>query len=348
MADPVLAFSIRGWQALSVYGDKRGLASAWAAADNANAHLPLGNRPLVVPDFDVREALGKKGTRSFDRHTGLFVASVGDALAEAALQPDDRMTAGIINGTATGSLSSIQDFLLDTWRLEKPYFVNPAHMPNTVINCAAGQCAIWHGIKGPNATVSAGAQSFAASVRLARRWATLGYASRFVVGAVEEVAPAVQALREVYARRYPQAEPLAEAAAAFVLEAVDPASASPDEDLVLAAEAGTAPDLSGRSVLESARQLLMKCGVKESEVARVSAKSRRGAAGHAAELAVSEAFGRSMASAGEVFGNTYSASGAMQLVLLLGLLRPGEHGLAVSASGNRSYSVLLLRKGGRT
>jgi hypothetical protein len=92
----------------------------------------------------------------------------------------------------------------------------------------------------------------------------------------------------------------------------------------------------------------MKCGVKESEVARVSAKSKRGAAGHAAEIAVSEAFGRSMVSAGEVFGNTYSASGALQLVLLLGLLRPGEHGLAVSASGNRSYSVLLLRKGGRT
>lgn len=345
MTSPASALKILGSGVLSLYGDKTCLAPALRTAIKSEVSSATTDRSLVVPDFDVREVLGKKGTRSFDRHTGLFVANAASALAEAGLSQEEIAATGIINGTATGSLSSIQDFLLDTWRLEKPYFVNPAHMPNTVINVAAGQCAIWHGMKGPNATISAGAQSFHASVRLACRWARLGYASHFLVGAVEEVTSTIQDLRTIYARQHSHAPPLCEAAAAFVVEAVDPLQASLDEDLILGVEAGTSFSDTAGAVLRAAQRLLSGSRLEDSDIAWVAPKSGDGAAGRKAEQAMCRAFARATASATDVFGNTYSASGALQLIMLLGVLRPGQYGLAVSASGNGSYAVMLLRKG---
>lgn len=346
-----IALRVCGWELLNPYGDKR----AWQEARATNVTLrnrldsAFGDKAhtLTVPDFDVRVALGMKGTRTFDRHTGLFVKSAGLALAEAALDAEVLRDAAIINGTAAGSLSSILDFLLDTYRNEKPYFVNPGHMPNTVINCAAGQCAIWHGIKGANATVSAGAQSFFAAARLAARWARQGYTRHFVIGAVEEITPIVS---EVFARyrartRFPV--PLAEGAATFVCEATTLEHANGNDNLLLATRLATAvPGELEASLRRLIRQTLDEANLDAADIALLCGKSPYLTSCGRIEAAVaSKLCHQCVVPVTEYFGHGNSVSGAMQIALLLDKLPSGAHGLAISASRNGSLACCLVRKG---
>lgn len=347
-----VVLKVTGWELLSPFGDKAALCRA---LDDSPGAVPArrfagateeGEHTHVVPDFDVREQLGKKGTRAFDRHTGLFVKAASNALAESGLAGDALASSAVINGTAAGSLSSILDFLLDTYRNERPYFVNPAHMPNTVLNCAGSQCAIWHGIKGPNATVSAGAQSFFAALRMAGQWAKLGYAGQFLVGAVEEITPISADLIDSYRHRTGYLGCFAEGGAVFVCEARDRTACGEDDDLVLATQMGTDIGATGgfeRMVLA----MLRRAGVEPGQVAHVVTKSPKWTSSAATEAAVVRKLGGSHGNAYDVFGHGYSVSGAMQLALLLRTLRQGEHGVALSASRNGSIGATLVRKGNR-
>lgn len=341
---PVLR--IHAWDMLSGFGGKSDFLQAWSSSED-----PVGTRSIRtsarrIADFDVREALGKKGTRNFDRHTGLFVKTACNALEESGLKGGVLRAAAIINGTATGSLSSIQDFLLDTYRLEKPYFVNPAHMPNTVINCAAGQCAIWLDIKGPNATLSAGAQSFHAGLRLALRWARKGYARHFIVGAVEEITDITAKLGEIYGRETGREITIAEGVAVFVLEVVKLVDAESTDDLVLATRMSTAlPGDTTAALGRLTRAILADLALPDEAIRIVATKSAAGTTGRVAEAAVADDLGAEAANATDVFGNCFSVSGAMQLALLLSALPPGGIGLAVSASRNGSLACTAVRKG---
>src|SRR5699024_7600310 len=64
--------------------------------------------------------------------------------------------AGLVLGTHTGSAQSIMDFTRESLVSAKPFYVDPSLFPNTVMNCAAGQSAIWHQLKGPNTTIAGG------------------------------------------------------------------------------------------------------------------------------------------------------------------------------------------------
>ncbi|GAA3299015.1 hypothetical protein GCM10020295_36110 [Streptomyces cinereospinus] len=92
-----------------------------------------------------------------DRVTALAVTAVGglvEAVAEElAARPEQT---ALVLGTGSGSVQSIMDFTRDSLSGERPYHVEPARFPNTVMNRAAGQSAIWHRIKGPNTTVAGG------------------------------------------------------------------------------------------------------------------------------------------------------------------------------------------------
>ncbi|GAA4432982.1 beta-ketoacyl synthase N-terminal-like domain-containing protein [Actinokineospora soli] len=146
----------------------------------------------LVPDFTAKDALGKKGTRSMDRATGLAVATVGRMLDD---QPAGRETAtgdhaALVLGTTTGSAQSMMDFTRDSLTGEKPFFVDPSRFPNTVMNCAAGQCAIWHQLRGPNATVAGGRVAGLHALNYGRRLLLTGRAATALCGAVEEYSAA--------------------------------------------------------------------------------------------------------------------------------------------------------------
>jgi 3-oxoacyl-[acyl-carrier-protein] synthase II len=186
MSNPV----ITAWSAVSAYGIGR---TAFAdgvrtgrAADGTAGEVP-DTVAHLVPGFTPAAALGKKGTRSMDRVTGLAVAVVGDLLGGKQEHGED---IGLVLGTTTGSAQSIMDFTRDSLTGDKPYFVDPARFPNTVMNCAAGQCAIWYGLRGPNATVAGGRTSVLYALTYARRLLDAGRAGTVLCGAAEEYSPA--------------------------------------------------------------------------------------------------------------------------------------------------------------
>lgn len=330
------ALRIAGWDVMSVFGDTG--ETAQAIVSRTPLPDPEANMRLV-PQFDVRERLGPKGTRNYDRHTGLLAYCVGNVVNGAWADSETRDDIAFINGTSAGSVTSILDFMLDTWRHDRPYLVNPAHMPNTVLNCAAGQCAIRYGLRGPNATVSAGGQSFYAGLKMAHRWAGRGYARRFLVGAVEEMSECLDKL--VQAGDLRTRGGFSEGVGVVALED----GAFPSDAAVLGVVLGT--DMSSRPDMQPlVGKLLDDAGVPHSAIHTLCMESAAGSGGHAAESDVAQRFpdARRIELAAHM-GNTLSTAGALQMTALLSTLPAGAIGLMISASATGSMACALVRQG---
>jgi len=176
---------ITAWSAVSPYGlDATSFAAAVRArrpamrwADPAG---PPGTVASLVPGFDQRALLGRKGTKGMDRVTGLAITAVG-ALGGA----HNRDTA-LVLGTTGGSVRSAMNLTRASLTAERPYDVDPATIPSVVMNCAAGHCAIWHGITGPNTTIAGGRAAGLLCLAYARRLLRAGRASTVLCGAAEE------------------------------------------------------------------------------------------------------------------------------------------------------------------
>ena len=184
---------ITGWSAISPFG-----YGADAFREGVRTGVPAASAPgtpgRTVPDFDGRAVLGKKGTRSMDRVTALSVAAVGELVnaedtADAPGGGSGRPAPGLVLGT-TGSVQSTMDFTRSSLDGERPFYVDPARFPNTVMNCAAGQCAIWHGLKGPNATIAGGRAAGLLALNYARRLHAAGRAGTLFCGGAEELTDA--------------------------------------------------------------------------------------------------------------------------------------------------------------
>ncbi|GAB3484193.1 beta-ketoacyl synthase N-terminal-like domain-containing protein [Amycolatopsis cihanbeyliensis] len=186
---------ISNWSAVSPFGFGReayveGLCSGRDAVTDLDAEqwqVPVG-RAGLVPGFDLRKVLGKKGTRSMDRVTGLAVATVGGLLNDVdgnrLIETGERT--GLVLGTTTGSAQSMMDFTRDSLTADKPFYVDPARMPNAVMNCAAGQCAIWHQLKGPNTTIAGGRTAGLFALKYAGRLLATGRAGEVLCAGAEE------------------------------------------------------------------------------------------------------------------------------------------------------------------
>ncbi|MFF0718315.1 beta-ketoacyl synthase N-terminal-like domain-containing protein [Micromonospora sp. NPDC003816] len=227
---------ITGWSAVSPAGVGRAaLAERLAAVTpGVPAGVPapggpvdvtaLTDEPLPTPtghalvDFDVRSHLGRKGTSFYDRATALSVVACGDALRDAGVEVDDtnRARLGLVLGTSLGSFRSTSDYTRETLVQAKPYLVNPVLFPNTVMNCAAGQSAIRHGLRGVNATVATGPLAFLDALRYGSNAIARGYVDAMLVGAVEEFSPH-RAWTTWLTGRPGQPVPTGEAAVVFVL-----------------------------------------------------------------------------------------------------------------------------------
>ena len=179
---------ITAWSAVSPYGmDARSFAAAVLArrpaARWADPAGPPGTAASLVPGFDQREVLGRKGTKGMDRVTGLAIAAVG------ALRPtghNDKRDTALVLGTTSGSVRSAMNFTRASLTAERPFDVDPAVIPSVVMNCAAGHCAIWHGITGPNTTIAGGRAAGLLGLAYARRLLRARRASTVLCGAAEE------------------------------------------------------------------------------------------------------------------------------------------------------------------
>ncbi|MFF0433530.1 beta-ketoacyl synthase N-terminal-like domain-containing protein [Streptomyces sp. NPDC004327] len=342
------------------------------------AQLPLGEAQddglpgevRVVPDFRIADHVGRKGTRHLDRTTALGLAAVAVLRAgsadpvdtvpvDAAANDPEWTTTGVVVGSTSGSVRSSSEFARDTHVQERPYLVNAAAFPNTVMNSVTGQMAIWHGLRGINATLSGGTTASLNAFRYARNALARGHAERLVVGGVEELCPqtawgwhatggltagtpvgegcAVFAVRDAEAARAAGAPVLAELLAcetAFVPEGTRPGPAGALADCIGRAleRSGVAADdvtlvslgATGLTALEEVEQRAVRKALGDRDVPAVRVK--------------------------DVTGEAYSADGALQLAAVLARWQDeqapsGRIALVTSVGHDGNVACLVVRDG---
>lgn len=228
MADPAVGAVITAWSAISPFGfgraafaagvrnggakdratagaeggdraaDVRGGAEGEDRAADVRGGAGGGDRVREVPGFVIEEALGKKGTFGMDRASALAVATVarllggddddGDGDGDGGVRPD--ADTAVVLGTTSGSNQTQVDFATASLTRRKPYFVEPAMMPFGLMNSAAAQCALWHGLTGANTTLADGPVSGLSTLAYGARLLAAGRASGVICGGVEELTPA--------------------------------------------------------------------------------------------------------------------------------------------------------------
>lgn len=185
---------ITAWSAVSPFGlGREAFAAGVAEGSSAVTRSPRwpvpGQRVAPVPGFVVEEVLGRKGTRSMDRVSALAAAAAGELLGTGG-RHRDRATgerAALVLGTTAGSSTSMMDITRDTHTRAKPFHIDTPRIPNAIMNSSAAQCAIRHGLKGPNTTVAGGRAAGLFALRYALRLLRSGRARTVLCGGAEEL-----------------------------------------------------------------------------------------------------------------------------------------------------------------
>ena len=146
-----------------------------------------------IRDFDAAAYLGaERNVRPLDRLSRLVAAAAGRALAGAGWTPADLAgrpeghEVGLVLGTMFCGLRTIAEF--DRRNLTRgPSYASPLDFANTVINAAAGQTAIWHGLTGVNSTVAGGAASGLQAIAQGAELIRSGRADAVLAGGADEL-----------------------------------------------------------------------------------------------------------------------------------------------------------------
>ena len=143
-----------------------------------------------ISNFDPKAILGPKGLRNLDRTTLLALCASKLALEDAKLPhpvpEEDTDIYGVSLGSTMGSVWSISEFDKEALR-GGPRAVNPAHFPNTVINSPASQISIKFNIQGFNSTISTGFCSSIDAIYYAINMMSLYEYEVVLTGGVEEL-----------------------------------------------------------------------------------------------------------------------------------------------------------------
>ncbi|MGW1402641.1 beta-ketoacyl synthase N-terminal-like domain-containing protein [Streptomyces sp. NPDC002405] len=354
---------ITAWSAVSPFGMGRAAfvegmhegAETAVRIDREQWQVP-DERARLVPGFSPRAALGRKGTRSMDRVTGLAVSAVGALLDDAERNREvatgDR--GAVVLGTTTGSAQSMMDFTRDSLTGEQPYFVDPAQMPNTVMNCAAGQCAIRHRIKGPNATIAGGRLAGLLALNYARRLLGAGRAEAVLCGSAEEYSNERAWLE--WHTRGDEEKPalLGEGAGMLLLEPEESVAAEHVLAEVLAVESGVFAEGRLPMVLGSClRRAMDRAGVGPSQVWAAVPSGAGDALGERERGVLAGVFGTAALERvrnTELFGDASAASVSLQIASVLAVAErtPDVAGrvavvTAVERDGGTGCALLRLR-----
>ncbi|WP_098898679.1 beta-ketoacyl synthase N-terminal-like domain-containing protein [Streptomyces sp. st77] len=356
---------LSAWSAVSPFGVgsdpfRAGIKAGRSAVgelDREQFPGPFG-RCGMVPDFTAVEYVGKKGTRTMDRVTAIAVTAVGRLLDAC----DDSLTArpeqiGLVLGTGSGSVQSIMDFTRDSLVGERPYHVDPSRFPNTVMNRAAGQSAIWHGIKGPNTTIAGGWLTGLLALSYAVRLHRGGHCARVLCGAAEEYS-AQRAWLEWHGRSEEErATPLGEGSAVFLLETA--ADAQEAGRVPLAGLLATRfraygePGGAREALAECVRDALRTADVRPEDIRLVAPLGAGGEWAALEEAGIADALGEvgpTWVRCRPLLGDTSAASTSLQLAAVLAAagergLAPGEAALVTGVERDGTVGCAVLGGG---
>ncbi len=140
-----------------------------------------------IRPFDAQAYLPDRNLRPIDRTSRLLLVAAGQALESSgwtAAAADQEI--GLVLGTTFCSVRTIAEFDRRNLQLG-PSYASPFDFANSVINAAAGQTAIWYGLRGLNSTISAGAASGLAAVGYAVDQIRGSRAAALLAGGAEEL-----------------------------------------------------------------------------------------------------------------------------------------------------------------
>ncbi|MFD5255729.1 beta-ketoacyl synthase N-terminal-like domain-containing protein [Streptomyces bobili] len=357
VAVPTDRHFITAWSAVSPYGVTsadyaRGIVTEDSGAGRA-VPVPEGHaaqEACLVPGFEVREVLGRAGTRTMDRATGLAVTAVREIFDEASREerpvPVGTGTA-LVLGTTLGSAQSQHDFAMASFTGQKPYDVPAQFMPNVLMNCPAAASAIRFGLQGPNTTLAGGRPTGLIALGYARRLLAAGRAERVLVGAVEEYSPSRSWIEHHTRGADESAGPLGEGCALLLVEPGNgiPAGRTALAELLAVDIRVDVDDELASTAESSVRDALAAAGVEPSEVWAAVGGGLTGRVGHVETALLRRLFGAEAATRVDVhdrIGDTAGASAAFQLAALLATARrrPEAHGRpAVITSVDRDGSI---------
>ena len=146
------------------------------------------HRAGEIRPFEPRDHLGERNLRPIDRTSRLLLVAAQQALDASGWTPELRAErdAGLILGTTFCSVRTIAEFDRRGLQLG-PSYASPLDFANSVINAAAGQAAIWHGLRGVNSTICAGEASGLSAIACAVDLIRSGRAQALLAGGVEEL-----------------------------------------------------------------------------------------------------------------------------------------------------------------
>jgi 3-oxoacyl-[acyl-carrier-protein] synthase II len=335
----------------------RALCEGRSGAKAVELFATDGLGPVVAGEirpFAPRDYLGERNLRPVDRTSQLLLVAAGQALAAGGWSAERRAEreVGLALGTTYCSVRTISEF--DRRGLELgPAYASPIDFANSVINAAAGQAAIWYGLRGLNSTLAGGEASGLQAVAYAADLIRGGRAEALLAGGVEELcfesflglhragrlaaAAASGAERAVPFDARRNGFVAAEGAGLLLLE--DAESAAARGAAVLAEvlghgetfDAGGAGEEGAAAAVERAVGLaLADAGMAAAEVDAVSASANGSVRGDRVEArGLAAALGARAAAVPvtaikAMLGEALGASGGLQAVELLETLRDGE------------------------
>jgi 3-oxoacyl-[acyl-carrier-protein] synthase II len=299
-----------------------------------------------IRPFEPREYLGERNLRPIDRTSRLLLAAAQRALDESGWTPELRAEreVGLMLGTVFCSVKTIAEFDRRGLQLG-PSHVSPLDFANSVINAAAGQAAIWHGLRGVNTTISAGEASGLLAIASGTSQIRGGRADALLAGGAEELC-FESFLGHLRAGRLCDAAPLpfdarrsgfalAEGAALLMLEEATAAAARGARVLAEVLGHGSAFDPSGtadgaaQAVKQAVWIALEEAEIFPGDVDVVSVSASGSVAVDRAEGAglgtALERWGRGrpVTAIKSMLGEALGASGGFQAVAALGTLADG-------------------------
>jgi 3-oxoacyl-[acyl-carrier-protein] synthase II len=300
-----------------------------------------------ITDFDPKQLLGKAGLMDWDRASLFLSSAVKLALNDAGLEinADNTHDTGVSVGTTFGSLYSISEFDKEAVR-DGPRLANPSVFTSTVGNSPASRAAIKFGIKGFNSTISTGMCSSLDALDYARDQMALDKIKTVVSGAVEALSPQIflgfYKLDYLSSQSYPfdkrrNGIVLSEGATAYILENIDEAKRRKAKIYAEILGIGSAFDparfykynLRATGMKQAMAAALDDAGLKSENIDCVFANANSTKHADLAETnAIKEIFGAKaqktpVTSIKSSLGETYSASGGMNLVAAIGALKEG-------------------------
>jgi 3-oxoacyl-[acyl-carrier-protein] synthase II len=289
--------------------------------------------------------------RPFDRTARLVLAATKLAVDAAGLDVDAlrQHEAGLVLGTMFCSVRTIAEFDRRAITAGVEY-ASVMDFANTVINAAAGQTAIWYGLRGLNATICGGVASGLQALAYGADMIRLGRSKLLLAGGGEEFSYegllgferagwlALPEERAVPFDRRRNGLLLGEGAALMMLEDADFAASRGARPLAEVRGAGIGFDRSrGKDPAEAAaalarcvRSAMTEAGAEPGHIGLLSASSGGGVATDRAEAAgVALALnGRCstlpVTAVKSMLGETVGAGGALQTVVAMLAMERGE------------------------